>query len=43
MKVVVIPILNGALGTIPKALLKELEDLGKENYWRLLILQQYQD
>ena len=34
MQATVIPIVIGTLGTIPKGLLKGLEDLIKENKWR---------
>ena len=34
MKVTVIPIVTGALGIIPKVLIKELEDLEIEGQWR---------
>ena len=41
MKVTVIPIVSSALGTIPKGLLKGLEDLKKEDKRKVSKLQHY--
>ena len=44
MKLTVIQIVIGVLGTVTKGLVERLEDLGKkENKWRPSKLQHYQD